>query len=171
MWRRYRRPTIHMIQIQLTHKYKENTINKIGRIKEIAEITSCHTIVLTSSESLIVSTLAIYSFSSSSNLLPIPCVFIYSIISGLLSQQSKGTSSPPRWRYWSGNTCTISENRFRTNSYNAGFVGSMGPSLPFGFLEESEKCRNNLHNSLCRGNVNDSNDRLLLHLVRSINQT
>ncbi|KYN44365.1 hypothetical protein ALC56_01178 [Trachymyrmex septentrionalis] len=68
------------------------------------------------SELLIASILAIYSFSSSSYFLDILRSFMYSAILGLLAQQSKGTSSPPR------------------------FVGSIGPSTPFGFPVESNKC-------------------------------
>ncbi|KYN26910.1 hypothetical protein ALC57_03725 [Trachymyrmex cornetzi] len=64
------------------------------------------------SELLIASILAIYWFSSSSYFLDILRSFMYSVILGLLAQQSKGTSSPPR------------------------FIGSIGPSLPFAFPVE-----------------------------------
>lgn len=125
-----------------------STINckkkKIKRYCKESTLTSCHTIVLASSDLLIASILAMYWFSSSSYLLDILCVFMYSPISGLLPQQSNGTSSPPRWRYWSGNTCTISENKFRMKSYSAGFVGFNGPNLPFGFPEESDEYINGL---------------------------
>ncbi|KYQ52597.1 hypothetical protein ALC60_08314 [Trachymyrmex zeteki] len=63
------------------------------------------------SELLIASNLVIYSFSSSSYFLDILRCFMYSAILGLLVQQSKGTSN--------------------------GFVGSIGPSIPFGFPVES----------------------------------
>lgn len=115
---------------------------KKKNIRKIAKkytLTSCHTIVLASRALLIASMLAMYWFSSSSYLLDILCRFMYSPISGLLPQQSKGTSSPPRWRYWSGNTCTISENKFRIKLYSAGEVGFIGPNLPFGFPEESDE--------------------------------
>lgn len=112
-------------------------------------LTSCHTIALASSDLLIASILAMYWFSSSSYLVDILCDFMYSPISGLLPQQSKGTSSPPKWRYWSGNTCTISENKFRIKSYSAGFVGFIGPNLPFGFPKESDKYTNRLIYIIC----------------------